>query len=206
MVNYLINKLSINRLILVTKINNAPSVRDLYSETPQVELAIFNPDTIDELIFSSALSSQSGIPLLKVTFKGAGAFDEYFYHSLGIPFEARWSHFKLPKDLTRPQEFYKSKNIQGPYCLIANSSSIGRFPLKINSSLPQIYVASESESILDWIEVIKNADEIHCVDSSFIHLCDSLDIKSKKLFYHDVGKAPETYFNLQHSWSRLSYL
>ena len=56
-------------------------------------------------------------------------------------------------------------------------------------------------SLIDWADVIKNAKEIHCIDSSIIHLADSLDLTTEKLYYHDVGRGSQ--FHLINGWTRV---
>ena len=38
--------------------------------------------------------------------------------------------------------------------------------------------------MFDWIGLIYNAKEIHCIESSFHHLIDSIPDLNTKLFFH----------------------
>jgi hypothetical protein len=42
---------------------------------------------------------------------------------------------------------------------------------------------SYTNNIFDYLKLIELSDEIHCIDSSFIHLIDSVKTNGK-LFYH----------------------
>jgi hypothetical protein len=85
---------------------------------------------------------------------------------------------------------------------MASESSIGNFALSANTDLPIICVDRKTESLLDWVGIIQGAREIHCIDSSFIHLADSLNLAGKKLCYHDVGRGST--FHLKNNWHTIS--
>jgi len=201
MVHYLIEKWDISRLLLVTKKHNAPSVKALYSGESRIEILDFDPQEIDEMVFSSSKSSQLGMPLLKIAAAHTSFFDEHFYNSMNIPLAVRWDYFKPPQNLSSAQKIYDQVITTDQYCLIADKTSVGDFPLEIQSDLPTVRVSSISESLFDWIKVISMASEIHCVDSSFIHLADSLNLTGKDLNYHDVRK--NSLFHLKNDWKRL---
>ena len=39
-------------------------------------------------------------------------------------------------------------------------------------------------NIFSLLKIIEHASEIHCMDSCFKHIIDSMDIKHNNLFYH----------------------
>lgn len=116
-------------------------------------------------------------------------WDEAFYKQLNIPFEYRWSEFKIVRDLERENELFNKLNPNNePYVLIHSSGSddIDRINYsKIDNNLLRINVKKEySENIFDYIKLINNAIEIHVINSSFSCLCDSVDTNGH-LFYHN---------------------
>ena len=89
--------------------------------------------------------------------------------------------------------------------LIHKESSIGDYDLDIKSdNLINIFVSKEiGKNIFSYIDLIKRAQEIHCVDSAFIHLVDSFTLSSS-LYFHDVRK--DNYkFNLKNNWNIINY-
>lgn len=206
LVNYLIEKYRIEELLLITKKINLETVQHLYRDSQIVKPVIFDECTHTENQFSGDLSSTLGIPLLKITFLGDGLFDKYFYESVDVPFESRWTHFKLPNEIGDEAKILldeKTKGIGGEYCLIGNQASIGSFDIKIQTALPVINLERKTKSLLDWVEIIREAREIHCIDSSFIHLVDSLEIGGKELYYHDVGRGSK--FQLKNHWQTINH-
>ena len=58
---------------------------------------------------------------------------------------------------------------------------------KINPAYKKIFVV-KSNTIFDYGKLIGDAEEVHCVDSSFKHIVDSIPTKGK-LYYHKYYKA-----------------
>lgn len=54
--------------------------------------------------------------------------------------------------------------------------------------------------MLDWSDIILNATEIHCIDSSVIHLVDRIPTHAKELVYHDIGRGSQ--FHLNKNWKK----
>jgi len=74
-----------------------------------------------------------------------------------------------------------------------NNGSLGRFYMNLQSN----------NSVLAYREIIENAEEIHCIDSSFFHLVNSFKPKGK-LFYHTYAARPDAPKFLMHpEWIRV---
>lgn len=54
--------------------------------------------------------------------------------------------------------------------------------------------------ILSFAGSIKHAAEVHCIDSSFYHLCEALPTTGK-LFYHKYARPNSTKFNSIKNWT-----
>lgn len=114
-------------------------------------------------------------------FYGGNTFDKGFYEQIGLPFENRWELFKIERDIKKEKTIYNEYNITGNYNFVHDDS---RFPIplqyKNNSVSPRIGL---TENIFDYLTLIEKADEIHCIESSFLFMIDSV-IKGKKVFVH----------------------
>jgi hypothetical protein len=198
LVNYLLDALELERLYLISVKTNAPSVRFLYSDEPRITILDFDWPKISQQEFAYWASNQLGVPMLTIAAQSAENFDVHFYRSLGVPFDVRWSHFRLPAVMTSAHDFYRQHIRHERYCLVAAKSSVSEHNLQIDTALPIYFVEPLTDSMLDWVEVIKHASEIHCIDSGFIHLVNSFDLTGAKLYYHDVGRGAA--FVTRHEW------
>jgi hypothetical protein len=90
-------------------------------------------------------------------------------------------------------------NVGEDYIFVHDKCSTGDYKLDIKSDLRQIKpdkIPCES-SIFDWIGIIENAKEIHAINSSFVHLIDSVKTNGK-LYYHNK---PNMFgFSLKKNW------
>ena len=62
------------------------------------------------------------------------------------------------------------------------------FDLQSNKNLPKIYIEKETDlykNIFLYLKVIENASEIHCLDSSFLHLVERVKTNAE-LFFHNI--------------------
>lgn len=129
-------------------------------------------------------------------------FDESFYKQLNINFQKRWDSFYILRDKNSESKLYDYLNPSDEnYVLIHNkgSDNVDRIDYNnINENLKKIFV-EKSTTMFDYIKLIERANEIHCIDSSFIHLVDSLNIKNKK-FFHKNYKPRKTKFSLHNNW------
>ena len=73
--------------------------------------------------------------------------------------------------------------------------------IKINPSL--------SDNMMDYVDLIKGAEEIHCIASSFYHIVDGMAQETNaRLFYHDIRKTAVLRVNNQwnnYRWTIINY-
>ena len=192
LVNYICSKiqeeaekcLQSSRLVyLACKKRNLETVSYLYSENKMVVPIEIGDNEIEHV---NSIVKQNNLKLIRIGFDKCDInnFEESFYKQLNIPYEVRYTHFKLPKTkFPKMLEIPKEK-----YILIHDSCSDTKFDLEIRGSLTKIYF-DESEPLFAYIDLIKGATEIHCVDSSIYHLVDNMaDISDQQLFFHNVRR------------------
>jgi hypothetical protein len=113
-------------------------------------------------------------------------WDESFYKQLNVDFEERWDSFYYERDEEVEDSLFNECNPEKvPYALIHNLDSTGTDRIdynKVSPTLKRIYV-TKSDTIFDYGKLIENANEVHCIDSSFKHIVDSIPTNGV-LFYH----------------------
>jgi hypothetical protein len=60
---------------------------------------------------------------------------------------------------------------------------------------------------MEYVELIKNAEEIHCIPSSFHCLVDGIETPAK-LFFHDIREKTSMAVNSiwnNHRWTMVNY-
>ncbi len=105
-----------------------------------------------------------------------------WYKDLGVPFTERWDNCPIPEATGR---IYPS-NIAPVF---VHDDRLRGFNIAIEGYRPPV-----TASIVDHVPAIKGAKEIHCMDSAFFNLIDSMDPLDADLFYYPnvKGHYPDT--------------
>ncbi len=136
-------------------------------------------------------------------------FDEFFYSQHQVSFDLRWGLAKTPAG-TRSRELFEKLNPQNlPYMLVCNTDSGNKeYQLDIlnQENLLIIKVSPMTNNIFDWTDLVLGAQEIHTIDTAFIHFIENtLDLDSnKKLCFHRIRKSP-TEFTRRLPWHEMLY-
>ncbi|HYM23801.1 MAG TPA: hypothetical protein VEU08_11340 [Vicinamibacterales bacterium] len=178
------------------------TLRCLYSERPAIEVFPVH-DWVTDV---DAMAASKDCPVLLVGHElcDRRRFDASFYEQVGIPFDVRYSRFSLPEVIPSEHTLYDRLAPREPYGLMHRENSLGVFTLRVGSTLPMVDVRRRTDpygNLLAFRRLICDADEIHCINSSVIHLVDGLATKGR-LFYHAVRK---TDFTLRPCWTVVPY-
>jgi hypothetical protein len=184
-----------HHVILPVRKNFIPSMKCLYMDNPNVEIIEcyylqLGPGHEQEMKEKSDQYNAQYISLGTMGIKDT-EYQESMYEYAGLPFDYRYSKFRFPSEVKNRQAlFNKFDEVKGPYSLVHRWGSSGPANLHLNViNHPIIEVGVYSDNIFDWIDLILNATEIHCLPSSFFHLVDSILPQVKaKLFYHHARR------------------
>ena len=162
-------------ITLAVKQHNLKSVKSLYKGS-----AIkFDPILND-------IEAQHNYPIyskvIRVGFEycDINNWETSFYALCGLDYSLRYSNFKIERDYDSEKLLLSKLSLPDKYIFCNINSSVGEFPITIESGLPKIYLQPLTDSIFDWIPVIEGAQEIHTIDSSIFHLMKQLSLPQKK--------------------------
>jgi len=112
-------------------------------------------------------------------------FDECFYRQIGLNFDKRWSSFYIERDIKEEEKVFNELAPKTPYIFVHDDFQ-RNFALNntyFDKTLT-VFRPPKIDNIFLYCKIIEQASEIHCMDSCFKHIVDSLPIKHEKLFYH----------------------
>ena len=117
------------------------------------------------------------------------SFDQVFYQQAGVPFEERWNGFKYVQADNYPSPMLNP--LEEPYEFFHDDPSRGFFirrpEYEFGIGLAVKPLRDIANNIFLWDRVISAATEIHCINSSFLLLADSIPTTGK-LFYHRYAR------------------
>lgn len=68
------------------------------------------------------------------------------------------------------------------------------------------YRPPRTSSIFDHVPILKSSTEIHCIESAFFHLIESMEPLKAKLFLHRYSKAGYEGIPIRHHWHLASWV
>lgn len=200
--NGLVHKVSeeYDEVYLACKEHNYETVEYLYSESPKIKIFKIHNYEHEEV---NAFSTITGISILKVGFEKCNFknWDRSFYDQLNIDFSEKYKSFYIPKN--PPKIILPTPNES--FILVHNEASVGKYDLNIETNLKIVEILKGiSNNLFSYLDLIKNASEIHCINSCLFHLIDSIPDITDKLYYHNVRKK-EPDPTLNYRWQRVNY-
>ena len=177
---------------LICKNRYLKTVKHLYEDFPGIHIIGVEDDHVDTLVYAQ----QTNYPLIRVGFENCdyNRFEDSFYETTNIDPMAEYDRFVFPKNLEGSKILYNKieKNLGKEYIFIHDASTYGTFPLNIKSNLPKhIAQKEDTDDVLDYIDTICNAKEVHVINSGLNNLVFQLYYKglnNGKIFFHDARK------------------
>lgn len=190
-INNICKKMYDKNIILFAKPRFAKSVKFMFKHISN--LTIEEKDDHDVQIFLNSISWEDKIKIghnfLSDYIAQGLNFDEAFYKQVGLKFSRRWDDFKVVRDIVEEEKFFSRFNLKKDGYIFLHEDKKRGLKIKekciVNKKLP-IFTIDEShtDNIFDYLTLIDNAKEIHCIDSCFKLLIDSLFSNRENLFYH----------------------
>lgn len=200
-------------VIVPVKRHYETSMKFMYSDDPRIKVAPFDDDA--ETDRYCRFMAKEGLEVIwngnvgqakKIWGKSGRQWDRRFYEQMNLDFNLRWDRFKLPKNSC---DWKKLFHMRFPgvapknFIFLHHTSSTGVKKIRgdfIRNQYKFIPDTTFTDNIFDYVELIENAREIHCINSSFLCLADSLNLKGK-LHFH--ASAQDLNFNsptLKSNW------
>lgn len=171
-----------DNVILPAKPQNYAAVRWMFSDDPHIRVVeVGGDDDVRRIgrhnvVVGLGVFSRRGLQPMN--------WDKAFYQDAQVPFECRWSEFKLPDP----------PNV----CHRVGSVFIHDDPrrnYRIALAVPRhvIYMPSAKDPFEYHIPTLQTADEIHVIDSCFLALADSIETNATRHVLHLYATARDPY-------------
>jgi hypothetical protein len=120
---------------------------------------------------------------LRSTFGEYNDVHRLFYKGAGVDFDARFDKFYYLRDVEAEETVYKKYNTHNlPYIFVHDDPARG---YQVNVDWKFLIIRNNiNENIFNYYKILQNAEEIHCMESSFRCLIETLDIVKPKLVFH----------------------
>jgi hypothetical protein len=169
------------------------TINHLYMDFPNIKIIPIKNDSEDP--YRYAANTQKDLVRVGFEHTDFNRFEESFYEQVGLDVDDEFAYFQFPSDLSGSKKLYeqvvaaKGKD----YIFVHNVSPYKAFDLKIESTLPRFVVnKTDTDDVLDYIDTICNAKEVHIINSGLHNLVFQLlchgKVNSDNVFFHDARK------------------
>ncbi|WP_448188453.1 hypothetical protein [Azospirillum sp. sgz301742] len=192
---------------LFVKRHNETSVRFMFRDDPTIRLfPVRHDDDVNDF-----LRHYPAVPLVRIGFEKLDekrhTFGEDFYAQAGLDYSDRWALSFVQRNPERERAlFERLVGTVRPYLFLhddpGRNLTIDR--RLVPGGLPVIRPDRRmTDNIFDYGMILENAQEIHCMDSAFRHLADSLPRLTGRLILHHYVRGPTSDVPGRHTWERL---
>jgi hypothetical protein len=130
-------------------------------------------------------------------------WDEIFYQLTNVPFQNSWNKFYYTRNMDHENELFNKLNPNNKKIAIIHpraSDNVNRIDYsKIHKDLVQIEI-DKQYSFFDYGLLIEKAEEVHCVNSSFLHFADRIQTNGKLFFHKNYKIRGLDNFSLKKEW------
>src|SRR5882724_582178 len=133
-------------------------------------------------------------------------FDEIYYKSFGMNLSDKWDKFYIKRDKDAEQKLFDSLKINSDYILLHEDNRFHMSDRIWDKNILSISINPKlTDNVFDYLTLIENAKEIHCIESFFLFLTDTTKTKAK-LFSHRYSRNYEKFAtpNLRLDWKILT--
>tara|TARA_R100000008_G_scaffold48325_1_gene28716 strand:+ start:7435 stop:8295 length:861 start_codon:yes stop_codon:yes gene_type:complete len=203
MVRYFLDQSESKKVGVFAKDNYFPLVQHMYRDDPRIQVIKINKNR--EFIEVATFLNNYNCDNYKIvghqyfvdvpeSVKLKKNCWEIFYELMGIPLDVRHNMFHLERDTTQEEELLKKLNPNGePFVFIHDDMSRGHVIDLEKIDLPdgiKIIKNNSSFNLFHYLKIIEEAEEVHCMESSFKCLIDAWAGRSEKLYFHDIRTVP----------------
>lgn len=189
---------------LFAKRRNAVSVKFMFRDIDVNVISVVDDLEVEEILQRNKKAKVIRIGCTGEDWnpQGSMTFDDVFYMQARLPLSERWDGFKYE----RPDSYFPVWPIDpvNPYKFVHDDHERGmkiRDEYLIGDTQIVRPIKDYTKNIFQWDRAIMGACEVHCINSSFLLLADSIPTKGK-LFYHKYARDEGRFCNphLRKKW------
>jgi len=201
MVRYILKNSDYDKIYVFSKSKCYEIINYMYNDNPNIIVVkIDEKKNEDQQVFEYVKNNEfehflrvgfENYPFLKEHLYDKNCW-EFFYDQVKIPYSAHVDYFYFERDNKQEQRVYEKLNPKNkPFIFVHDDESRGLKVDRKHFADPKLEIVDNdvTENIFYFTKILEEAEEIHCMESSFKSLID-LYAKTDKIFYHDFRNQP----------------
>lgn len=169
-----------DRVNLFVKEHNYDNVSYMYNDINNLNLIVGNDVDVVKYINDNNIKN---VRYIGFNLNNWENLELQFYRMAGTPIEYKRKKFFINRDLDKEIQIFNELKLEKNNYIFLHK---GDYEINHQYITPGLKIVEpKTHDFFDWIYVIENAKEIHCIDSSFLCLIDNLQLNEDiKLFNH----------------------
>jgi hypothetical protein len=169
-----------NKVNLFVKESNYKNVRYMYNDIENINLLIGDDNYAQNYLLQNKITNVKIIGFNNLS--TSKNLELQFYEMAGLPIDVKWNKFHINRNIQKEKEIFNQCGLEEQNYIFIHK---GDYELK-NEYIPNDVkvVEPKDHGLFDWIYVIENAKEIHCIDSSFLCLVDCMKLRDNINLYN----------------------
>jgi len=165
---------------LFVKENNYKNVSYMYNDIKNINFLIGDDSYAQNYLIQNKIENVKiiGFNLLS----NSKNLELQFYEMAGLPIESKWKKFYIKRDIEKEKKIFSLNGLEKGNYIFLHKGDYDIREEYISKGLK--VVEPKDHGLFDWMYVIENAKEIHCIDSSFLCLIDCMDLKNEINLYN----------------------
>lgn len=168
-----------DKVCLFVKPHNLNNVKRMFADLQNIEYIVGEDDFVNNYL---SLNNITNCLKVGFTLNGHENFEKQFYDMAKLPVEFKHSKFYIQRNINYEKKIFDDLGlVKNEYVFVHDGGH------KLRESFfesGQRIVRPVDHGLFDWMYVMENAKEIHCIDSSFICLSDCMETGNIPLFNH----------------------
>jgi hypothetical protein len=193
-----------SKVYVYSKSNYFSMVKYMYRDEPNIVVVEIDKDFNELLQVKEFVDKNPNLHHVRIGFENypspfTQSLDrekncwEYFYEQVDVPYRVRNNYFHVARDLEKEEALLKELNPHNvPFAFVHDDPDRG-FNISNTSggiSLGMHVIRNDtSKNIFHYLTILEEAEEIHCMESSFKTLIDLYSVEPD-LFFHSFRGHP----------------
>lgn len=187
------------KVFLFSKPQNVKNVAYMYRDLPKIKIIGMNDADVK---FFMQVNPDNNYLVVGITAdwfrrfnnREFGTFDQGFYTVANVPLEDKWNKFFFQRELeTEKEAFYNKLGLKDneEFIFVHDNPEQGRnfkktyLPSGIKIIKPGDY---KDIGLFDFLFTIEKAKEVHVMNSSFMNLIDTMQLRNHGIFMHEYAR------------------
>jgi hypothetical protein len=143
-------------------------------------------DVVDYINQNNIESDLIVVGFDKPGFNTTKTFDEWFYNTVDLPFEYRFSKFKFERNNEKENEVYNELNPNNEQYIYVHDDKERGFEINRDELKSDLKIIENDKRFLmfDMLKIIENATEVHSMQTGMKDLINSFNFKKPNFYLH----------------------